>query len=78
MLAFASKALGHAEQTGDFKVRKMLKGWARKAGPRRNPRQPITLVILRGLRRTWQTICSLAYEACLFHAAAFLAFFAAL
>lgn len=56
----------------------MLEGWGQESGPRHDSHQPITPGILRGLKDTWQGLCSLAYEARLFHAAALLAFFGAL
>lgn len=76
-LAFASKALGYSECLGDFRVRRMLEGWRREEGLRRDPRQPLTPGILKGLLSKWDSVCSSEYEKILFHSAALLAFFGA-
>ncbi|XP_054850615.1 uncharacterized protein LOC129340074 [Eublepharis macularius] len=77
-LAFASKARGLPDSTGDFRIRKMLEGWSRESGVVRDLRQPISPAILRGLGSRWGEICSSGYECQLFHATSLTAFFGAL
>lgn len=77
-LAFAIKARGLADVTGDFRLRKMLEGWAREVTPRVDVRQLITPEVLTGLYRVWRRVCRTEYEMALFHAAALVAFFGAL
>lgn len=76
-LAFASKASGFSESTGDFHLSKMLEGWSREQGARCDSREPLSPRVLRGLRAQWSVLCSGNFEAALFHAAALIAFFGA-
>lgn len=56
----------------------MLEGWKREKGPRQEPRQPLSLGILKGLSVAWGGVCTSDYEICLFHTTSLVAFFAAL
>lgn len=76
-LAFASKAMGYLVDTNDFRVRKMLEGWAREVGPKPDEHQPISPDILKGLCGIWPWVCFSGYKALLFHAVALVAFFVA-
>ncbi|XP_015276442.1 PREDICTED: vomeronasal type-2 receptor 26-like [Gekko japonicus] len=77
-LAFASKAMGFKEVSGDFQIRKMLEGWTWERGAVKDQRHPISPSVLKGLQATWSRVCSSGFEDCLFHAASLLAFIAAL
>ncbi|XP_054831298.1 uncharacterized protein LOC129326975 [Eublepharis macularius] len=77
-LAFASRARGLSEATGDFRIRKMLEGWSREKGARKDDRLPISPSVLRGLNSVWEDVCHSSFEVLLFHAAALTAFFGAL
>lgn len=76
--AFAGKALGYEDKTGDFRIRKMLVGWACEAGKKQDTREPISPGIFKGLWGVWSSVCSSSFEGSLFHAASLLAFFGAL
>lgn len=77
-LGIASKTFGFVENTGDFRIRKMLEGRSCEAGHRSDPRQPLSLAVIRGLWATWGSVCASTYEFVLFHAEMLIAFFAAL
>lgn len=77
-LAFWSKAQGVQDNTGDFRIKKVLEGWSRERGRLKDSRAPLSPNILKGLRAKWVDICISPYEALLFHAAALIAFFGAL
>ena len=74
-LAFEAKINGFPDTTTDFRVRKMLEGWARSNPPVQDKRKPITPEMLLGLLRQWAKLCSSNYEQCLFHATALVTFF---
>lgn len=77
-LTFACKLLDYKECLSDFRIKKMLEGWHREEGPRKDPRQPLTPGILKGLYQVWSKVCTSEYERILFHAASLTAFFEAL
>ncbi|XP_067323141.1 tyrosine recombinase XerC-like [Anolis sagrei] len=77
-LAYWFKAQGICDSTDDFRLQKILTGWARQRGHPKDDRQPLTPVILRGMKQLWPSLCTTLYEQLLFHAAALTAFFAAL
>lgn len=77
-LTFASKSLGYTECLNDFRVKKMLEGWRREEGPRKDPGKPLSPAILKGLFQQWRAVCMSEYERFLFHAASLIAFFGAL
>ncbi|XP_067326779.1 integrase/recombinase xerD homolog [Anolis sagrei] len=77
-LAYWFKAQGLPDHTNDFRLHKLMAGWSRQYGRPTDDRQPMTPDILKGLLKTWPSICSSKYEQLLFHAAALTAFFAAL
>lgn len=74
-LAFASKAAGFAVQMNDFWLRKMLEGWSREVGIRKDVREPLSPLLLKGLKYQWAALCLHVFEDVLFHAAALVAFF---
>lgn len=76
--AFASKVSGFVEYTGDFRITKMLEGWAKEDGWLTDAREPLSPRVLSGLKRVWPSVCSSPYEGVLFHAASLLAFFGVL
>ncbi|XP_060624523.2 uncharacterized protein [Anolis sagrei] len=77
-LAYWFKSQGLNDPTDDFRIHKILTGWARHSGHPKDDRQPLTPAILKGLKQIWPRICTSPYEQALFHAAALTAFFAAL
>ncbi|XP_067324594.1 integrase/recombinase xerD homolog [Anolis sagrei] len=77
-IAYWLKAQGFPDHTNDFRLHKLLSGWAREHGRQPDDREPLTPNILKGLRQTWAQVCSSSYEQLLLHAAALIAFFAAL
>lgn len=77
-LAFASKVMGFKEYTWDFRIRKLLRGWACKMGPIKDDRYPISPDLLGGLWGTWPAICSSQFKIALLHVASLVAFFGAL
>ncbi|XP_066478826.1 integrase/recombinase xerD homolog [Tiliqua scincoides] len=76
-IAFVSKAGGYPDFTQDFRVRRMLEGFARKTPPVRDQRRPITPELLGGIAGTFSTLCSSPCEVQLFRAALLTAFFGA-
>lgn len=76
-VAFQSKALGWADTTRDFRVRRMIKGFKRGTTQQADGRKPITPNILRGLSRAYSSICHSEFEAVLFRAASFVLLFRA-
>ena len=77
-VGFYAKANGFRDFSGDFRIRKMLEGWAREKGRVRDDRTPISPVILERLGEWWGTVCRDDYERALFQAAALVAFFGAM
>lgn len=75
--AFVSKSGGYPDFTQDFRVRRMLEGFAKRTPPVRDHRRPITPELLRGIAGTFTTLCSSPYEVQLFRAALLTAFFGA-
>lgn len=57
-ISFQSKALGWADTTVDFRVRRMIEGFRRGNPPRADDRLPITPSILCRLSATFTNICS--------------------
>ena len=76
-LSFEAKVNGFSDTTTDFRVRKMLEGWARSNPPVQDKRKPITPDMLLGLLRQWAKLRTSNYEQCLFHATALVTFFGA-
>ncbi|KAJ7332422.1 hypothetical protein JRQ81_014602 [Phrynocephalus forsythii] len=76
-LAFHAKALGCEDTTRDFRVRKMLEGWARAGGREADARFPLTPEILARMGKQWAQICRDNYETSLLRAASLVAFFGA-
>uniref|UniRef100_A0ABM5GDC1 Integrase/recombinase xerD homolog n=1 Tax=Pogona vitticeps TaxID=103695 RepID=A0ABM5GDC1_9SAUR len=77
-VGFYAKANGFRDFSGDFRIRKMLEGWAREKGKVEDDRTPISPVILERLGELWGVVCGDGYEKVLFHAAALVAFFGAM
>lgn len=77
-IAFASKAKGWVDHSGDFRLRKMLESWARESQTTHDDRQSISLQVLSGLLQALQGICKSEYKVKLFHLDALVAFFGAL
>lgn len=77
-IAFASKSLGYPDYTVDFRIHRLLEGWRREEGPRRDHKQPLSPSILKGISSAWGLVCNSEYESRLFHVASLVAFFAAL
>ena len=77
-LGFHARAQGLKDNSGDFRIKKMLEGWLRERGRRKDGRTPISPGILEGLAKLWGEICRDDYEIALFHAAAVIAFFGAM
>ncbi|XP_066485829.1 vomeronasal type-2 receptor 26-like [Tiliqua scincoides] len=61
-IAFVSKSGGYPDFTQDFRVRRMLEGFAKRTPPVRDHRRPITPELLRGIAGTFTNLCSSPYE----------------
>lgn len=68
VFTFISKADRLGENTGDFRICKVLEGWSRESGSHPDDRQLIS-PILQGLLETWKDICQSEFKTALFHAA---------
>uniref|UniRef100_A0ABM5EUS7 Integrase/recombinase xerD homolog n=1 Tax=Pogona vitticeps TaxID=103695 RepID=A0ABM5EUS7_9SAUR len=77
-LSFYAKANGIGDASSDFRIRKMLEGWSRERGRRKDERTPISPAILSRICDCWGALCRDKYEESLFRAAALLAFFGAM
>lgn len=67
-ISFSSKALGWADATADFRVRRMVEGFRRGHPLQAFGRKPITPSIPCGLCDTFLHICSSEFKAALFRA----------
>ncbi|XP_053114245.1 uncharacterized protein LOC128328362 isoform X1 [Hemicordylus capensis] len=76
-LAFFGKARGLPDHSGDFRVRRMLEGWARETPVQPDRRRPVTPEALQLALRQLAGVCASPYEEVLFRAAALVAFFGA-
>lgn len=76
-LAFFLKAWGSADPTQDFRVRKLIEGWAKGRKKQPDERTPISPAMLSKLASVWPLLCANEYEASLFQAATLVAFFGA-
>lgn len=76
-LAFYSRAGGFIDHTSDFRVRRVLEGWAREAPPLPDSRLPVSDVVLQRMLPTLSAICTTPFETVLFQTAFTVAFFAA-
>lgn len=65
-IAFQSKALGWADNTMDFRVRRMVEGFKRGAPQQADGRGPIIPTILLHLSRVSSTICLSEFKGELF------------
>ncbi|XP_042299830.1 uncharacterized protein LOC121917774 isoform X1 [Sceloporus undulatus] len=65
------------DNTSDFRVRRVLEGWAREAPPLPDSRLPVSEVVLQRILPTLSAICSTPFETVLFQTAFTVAFFAA-
>lgn len=77
-LAFDSKMLGYVDHSSDFRVLKMMESWPLEEGPRKDTRQPLSPVVLKGLHGLCRSVCVSPSEVFFFHAAALIALFGAL
>ena len=74
-IGFYHKIHGWSNPAEKFIVKQMLHGFARKVGKERDPRFPITMVVLENIIRALQKVCSNVYERKMYHAAFTIAFF---
>lgn len=73
-LTFVNKSLGYKECLSDFRAKRMLDGWHKEEGPRKDPWHPLSPGILKDLFHAWGTVCTSEYERMLFYAASLIAF----
>lgn len=76
-VAFHSKAQGVADFTGDFRLRRMLEGWARQLPPVRDARRPFTPTHILIFLDKFTQLCVSFWEVQLFSVATLVAFFGA-
>lgn len=73
-LSFFSKINNFEDSTQRFVVRKMIEGVKRSRSPQKDPRLPISRVMLRNILSILSSLCSNNYESKLFKAAFSMAF----
>ncbi|XP_062836493.1 uncharacterized protein LOC134298886 isoform X1 [Anolis carolinensis] len=77
-IAFYSKAAGWGDPCNDYRTRKLLRGWNKRAPRQKDRRRPLSYNVLSRLISTLKKICTSRYEVKLFTAAYTTAFFGAL
>ncbi|XP_053144071.1 uncharacterized protein LOC128347973 isoform X1 [Hemicordylus capensis] len=77
-LAFQAKMKGFADSTADFRVRRMLEGWARVNPSQPDTRVPLAPTTLQQVLPLFNDICFSNFEVRLLRASCLVAFFGAL